>query len=122
MGNFNRRGDCYPYDDLIPFASHEITTTYRFCGQCGSDYRVSDPYLCPPKEAPAVTAKPELTPLGHIGSVSKMALVVFAALGGVTGAVVGDVQAWVHLPWLYALYITIALASIAVGLFLHLDG
>jgi hypothetical protein len=65
------------------------------------------------------TARPEHTVFGHAARGLGYILVTFVVIGGAVGAVVGDVKAWENLPWLYALYITIALASVVIGLVIY---
>lgn len=64
---------------------------------------------------------PEHTPLGHVGEVLGISGFVFAVLGSAAGAIVGDWWAWNNLPWVYALYITIALVSIGIGIVVYTD-
>jgi uncharacterized membrane protein YcjF (UPF0283 family) len=73
------------------------------------------------KATPPVTTKTkrEHTTFGHAARGLGYILATFAVIGGAVGAVVGDIKAWQSLPWLYALYITIALASIVIGIFLY---
>jgi hypothetical protein len=75
-----------------------------------------------PKKA-SVTApakkKPERTPLKHLTYAVGTILAVFFSIGGVVGAVVGDVAAWQHLNWLYALYITLGLISVVAGIMIY---
>jgi uncharacterized membrane protein YcjF (UPF0283 family) len=73
------------------------------------------------KATPPVTTKTkrEHTVFGHIVRAVGYILATFSVVGGVAGAVVGDVAAWQDLPWLYALFITIALASVVIGIFLY---
>jgi hypothetical protein len=64
---------------------------------------------------------PERTPLGHLGEVLGISGVVFAVLGGTAGALVGLWEAWATLNWFYALYITLAVASVVIGIVIYTD-
>lgn len=73
------------------------------------------------KATPPVTTKTkrEHTTFGHAARGLGYILATFTVIGGAVGAVVGDIKAWQNLPWLYALYITIALASVVIGIVLY---
>jgi hypothetical protein len=77
---------------------------------------------CPPLRdkvhAMATTlTNPERTPIAHFGGAVLRVLLVFSVIGGVIGAGIGNVEGWKHLPWFYALYISIATFSAVVGVY-----
>jgi hypothetical protein len=86
---------------------------YEFDEYQRSEKRKADPPVT------TKTKRPEHTTFGHAARGLGYILATFAVIGGAVGAVVGDIKAWENLPWLYALYITIALASIVIGIFLY---
>lgn len=75
----------------------------------------------PPREQPTpVSKKPELTAFGHVGHALLFAVCWFTTLGGLLGAILGDIQAWEHLNWVFALTITVGIVSLAFGIGMHL--
>lgn len=67
--------------------------------------------------AATIANQPERTPIAHFGGAVLRVLLVFSVLGGVIGAGIGNVEGWKHLPWFYALYISIATFSAVVGVY-----
>lgn len=71
--------------------------------------------------AASIANQPERTPVAHLGGAVLRVLLVFSVIGGVIGAGIGNVEGWKHLPWFYALYISIATFSAVVGVYWYVN-
>lgn len=109
MSSYNR-----PYRNYISDEDFDYAGELRTYRRQNSPKEVTVPTTSTPTKK-----KPERTPLKHVAYALGTILAVFLSVGGVVGAVVGDIEAWNHLPWLYALYITIGLASVVAGIMIY---
>lgn len=57
----------------------------------------------------------EKTVLGHARVIGARSLIVFGIVGGVAGAIIGNMAAWQHLHWILSLFISIATFAVVVG-------
>lgn len=69
----------------------------------------------------AHVSKSEFTTAGHASSILRYASVAFLVLGGAAGAIIGDIESWLNLPWIWATFITVGILALIVGVVAHVD-
>lgn len=69
----------------------------------------------------AHVSKSEYTAAGHASGILRYAAVAFMVLGGAAGAIIGGVEAWMNLSWVWSTFITAAIIAMVIGVVAHVD-
>lgn len=86
------------------------------CIECDASYLT---YVLLKKLKETCSVTKEFTLMGRVGEIATIATCMFLGLGGVAAAVIGGIETWQHLSWIPATFITIGIASVVVGVCVH---
>lgn len=104
----------YPIDDKIQRLIDESARLRE------GAWRAERRNIPPIKEEPKIVAT-ERTPLSHVAHALQYIFGVLVMATAGVSAIIGLVEAWLNLPWIYATYITVGAASLVIGTIWYLD-